>query len=72
MWIIFREDKSEFVHPDKYVVALVNDADILTYQSTFSGYYFPVNTDVTYFQEFVRDTEGRLYFARRYEVFMTQ
>jgi hypothetical protein len=69
MWIIFREDKSEFVNPDKYVVALVNDADILTYQSTFSGYYFPVNTDVSYFQEFVRDTEGRLYFARRYEVF---
>jgi hypothetical protein len=27
---------------------------------------------VSYFQEFVRDTEGRLYFARRYEVFTTQ
>jgi hypothetical protein len=68
MWIIFREDKSEFVNPDKYIVALVNDADILAYQSTFSGYYFPVNTDVSYFQEFVRDNNGRLYFARRYDV----
>jgi hypothetical protein len=68
MWIIFREDKSEFVNPDKYIVALVNDTDILAYQKTFSGYYFPVNADVYYFQEFVRDNMGRLFFARRYDV----
>ena len=68
MWIIFREDKSEFVNPDKYIVALVNDADILAYQKTFSGYYFPVNADVYYFQEFVRDNMGRLFFARRYDI----
>ena len=68
MWIIFREDKSEFVNPDKYIVALVNDTDILAYQKTFSGYYFPVNADVYYFQEFVRDNMGRLFFARRYDI----
>lgn len=72
MWIVFCENKSEFVHPDKYVVALVDDADILTFQSTLGGYQFPLNTDVKYLQEFVRDHEGRLYFARRYEVFTTQ
>ena len=72
MWVVFCESASNFQFVDKNVVALVNDADILTYQSTFSGYYFPVNIDVSYFQEFVRDTEGRLYFARRYEVFTTQ
>lgn len=69
MWIVFREDKSEFVHPDKYIAALVNDVDILAYQASLGGYQFPINTDVNYLQEFVRDSDGRLYFARRYEVF---
>lgn len=69
MWVIFRENKSEFIHPDKYVVALVNDIDIVAYQETFvGGYFFPLNTDVSYFQEFVRDSQGRLFFARRYDV----
>lgn len=68
MWIVFREDKSEFVNPDKYVVALVNDVDILTYQHSLGGYLFPINTDVNYLQEFVRDHDGLLYFTRRYDV----
>ena len=69
MWIVFREDKSEFINPDKYVVAVVNDSDILAYQASLGGYQFPLNTDVYFMQEFVRDDKGLLYHARRYEVF---
>jgi hypothetical protein len=68
MWIVFREDKSEFVNLDKHVVALVNDLDILTYQHSLGGYLFALNTDVNYLQEFVRHHDGVLYFARRYDV----
>jgi hypothetical protein len=32
MWVIFRDPKTVFNHVDKYVVELVEDKDILTYQ----------------------------------------
>ena len=57
MWVIFRDPKTAFNHLDKFVVELVEDKDILTYQSvlhkTVGGRTFPLNTDVGFAHRFV-------------------
>jgi hypothetical protein len=71
MWIVFRENPSNFQFVDKNVVALVNDTDILAYQKTLGGFPYEINLDVWFLQIFVR-TDTDLFYARKYEVFTTQ
>lgn len=71
MWVVFRENPSNFQFVDKNVVALVNDTDILAYQKTLGGFPYEINLDVWFLQIFVR-TDTDLFYARKYDVFMTQ
>jgi hypothetical protein len=71
MWIVFRENPSNFQFVDKNVVALVNDTDILAYQKTLGGFPYEINLDVWFLQVFVR-TDTDLFYARKYDVFTTQ
>ena len=71
MWIVFRENPSNFQFVDKNVVALVNDTDILAYQKTLGGFPYEINLDVWFLQIFAR-TDTDLFYARKYEVFTTQ
>jgi hypothetical protein len=70
MWVIFRDPKTPFNHLDKFVVELVEDKDILTYQTvlhkTVGGRTFPLHTDVWFSQQFVTSVNDVEYFARRY------
>ena len=70
MWVIFRDPKTPFNHLDKFVVELVEDNDILTYQTvlhkTVGGRTYPLNTDVWFSQQFVTSVNDVEYVARRY------
>ena len=70
MWVIFRDPKSVFNHVDKYVVELVEDKDILTYQdllySTVGGRTFDIYSDAQFNQQFVTSANDVEYFARKY------
>ena len=70
MWVIFRDPKTAFNHADKFVIDLVEDKDILTYQATLhkvaGGRTFPLDTDARYNQKMVTSSNDIEYFARRY------
>jgi hypothetical protein len=70
MWVIFRDPKTVFNHVDKYVVELVEDKDILTYQDvlhkTVGGRTFDIYSDAQFNQKFVTSSNDVEYYARKY------
>jgi hypothetical protein len=70
MWVIFRDPKTPFNHLDKYVMELVEDKDIVTYQDVLSktvgGRTFPVQTDVWFNQKFFTSANDVEYYARKF------
>lgn len=66
MWVIFYEGKSMFEHIDKNVFALVEDKDILAFQTNLSIATGETShsflEDSTFLQNFV----GNTYFAKRF------
>lgn len=75
MWIVFREATTQFIHLDRYVVALVEDDDILEYQKDLAikvnGKTYEVH-DVSFLQQFVAAADGLDYFVRKYKVWTSQ
>lgn len=71
MWVIFQDCQSVFDHLDKYVVAIVDDADILDYQrelvSSINGCSYEIH-DVPFLQVFVKSDEIGNFFARKYSI----
>lgn len=71
MWIIFRDPDSVFTHLDKYVVDVVEDDDIYTYQAKLAerlnGRMYEIH-DVSFLQQFVTAGNDTDYFARKYNV----
>jgi len=72
MWVIFHERKSLFTHIDKNVFALVEDKDILTFQSSLAN----ITGDMIYpllegCYDRVQNFVGTDYFVKQY-VPMTQ
>ena len=72
MWVIFRDPKTAFNHPDKYVFEMVADEDILAYQkemiTVIGGHAHEIMTDVYFLQPFFSSKDDVEYFARRYKV----
>jgi hypothetical protein len=70
MWIVFRYVNTPFLHLDKYVYAVVEDADILEYQSSMvdalGGTVVPIRTYVDYLQEFFAADDGTRFYVRKY------
>ncbi len=71
MWVIFRDPKTIFNHPDKYVFEMVEDEDILTYQKGMSdvigGRCHEFMQDVYFLQPFFTSKEEVDYFVRKYK-----
>lgn len=70
MWVIFRDPKTPFNHLDKFVVEMVADTDILTYQAqllaTLGGRTYDIHRDVYFLQSFFTSSQEVDYFVRRY------
>jgi hypothetical protein len=71
MWILFRDPKTVFNHPDKFVVEVVDDADIEAYQErmtrTIGGRAHEFHRDVYFLQPFFTSTQDEEYFVRKYK-----
>jgi hypothetical protein len=73
MWVIFRDPKTAFNHPDKYVFEMVADEDILTYQKQMgNGHVYEIMTDIYFLQPFFRSKDDVEYFARKYKTWHSQ
>jgi hypothetical protein len=70
MWVIFRDPNTAFNHLDKYVHEIVEDKDILDYQTTLykeeGGHKHEINPAVFFLQPFLSSSKDVEYFARRY------
>jgi len=69
MWIVFHDPNTIFTHLDKYITAVVEDDDILTYQQQLAGekgIQFEISTTALYIQQFVRSADDKDYFVRKY------
>ena len=73
MWVIFRDPKTMFNHVDKYVCEIVEDKDILAYQTKLyeqvGGRTHELNQSVFFLQQLVTTQDDVEYFARRYNVY---
>lgn len=71
MWVIFRDPKTAFNHPDKYVFEMVEDEDILKYQKGMSeilgGQAYDFHQDVYFLQPFFTSKDDVEYFVRKYK-----
>jgi hypothetical protein len=72
MWVIYRDPKNVFDLLDKYTYALVQDEDILEFQTHLAGttgYAHPIQLENRYLQHFVTFHDKQLeYVARRYDI----
>lgn len=70
MWVIFRDPHTVFNHLDKTVSQVVEDKDVLAYQtmlkSTQGGYAFDLYPNVYFIQPFLTTASGTEYHARKY------
>ena len=70
MWVIFRDPKTVFNHPDKYVFEMVADEHILAYQKKMievvGGRAHEILTDVYFLQPFFASKDDVDYFARKF------
>jgi len=70
MWVIFRDPKTAFNHPDKYVFEMVADNDILKYQKgmgeIIGGRAHDFLQDVYFLQPFFTSKDDVEYYVRRY------
>ena len=70
MWVIFRDPKTAFNHPDKYVFEMVADEDILAYQKgmgeIIGGRAHDFLQDVYFLQPFFTSKDDVEYYVRRY------
>lgn len=71
MWIVFRDPKTAFNHPDKYVFEMVGDEDILAYQKGMSeilgGRSHEIMQDVYFLQLFFTSKDDVEYYVRKYK-----
>ena len=71
MWIVFRDPKTIFTHLDKYVVEVVADEDIRTYQAqmkeVLGGRSHDFLADVYFLQPFFTSKDDVEYFVRKYK-----
>lgn len=71
MWIVFRDPKTVFTHLDKYVVEVVDDADIEAYQrrlhETVGGHAHEFHREVYFLQPFLSSAQEIDYFVRKYK-----
>jgi hypothetical protein len=71
MWVIFRDPKTAFNHPDKYVFEMVADEDIHAYQrqmvSVIGGRAHEFLTDVYFLQPFFASKDDVDYFVRKFK-----
>ena len=68
MWIVFRDPLTAFNHVDKFVVDLVEDNEILTYQAQMgAGRAYDIMFDVYFLQQFFSSKDDVEYFVRRYK-----
>ena len=73
MWVIFRDPKTAFNHPDKHVFEMVADEDILQYQKQLGdGHVYEIMTDVYFLQPFFSSNDDVEYFARKYKTWRSQ
>jgi hypothetical protein len=76
MWVIFRDPMTIFNHLDKYIVEVIGDEDIHTYQEfmykSISGRKHEFYSDVYYLQPFFTSKDDVNYFARRYKTWVFQ
>lgn len=74
MWVIFRDPLTAFNHLDKYIVDMVADEDIQTYQDTLAntvkGRTYEFYTNVFFIQPFFTSDQDIEYFVRRYNTWM--
>ena len=72
MWIVFRDPKTVFNHPDKYVFEMVADEDILAYQKwmveSIGGREREITETVYFLQPFFTTKDDIEYFARKYKI----
>ena len=75
LWVIFRDPNTQFSNLDKYVYQLVDDANILAYQTmlatTQKGEAEPFLSIVPFLQPFVR-TDTCMYYVRRYPLWFNK
>jgi len=75
LWVIFRDPNTQFTDLDKYVYQLVDDANILAYQTmlatTQKGEAEPFLSIVPFIQPFVR-TDNCMYYVRRYTLWVNK
>lgn len=71
MWIVFRDPKTIFNHPDKYVFEMVGDEDIIKYQKgmgdVIGGRSHDFLQDVYFLQPFFTSKDDVDYFVRKYK-----
>ena len=71
MWVIFRDPKTPFNHPDKYVFEMVADEDIFAYQKgmrdVIGGRCHDFLQDVYFLQPFFTSKEEVDYYVRKYK-----
>lgn len=76
MWVIFRDPNTMFNHIDKYVYEIVEDKDILGYQTKLyqqvGGRTHELNQTVFFLQQLVTSKDDVEYFARRYNTWQSQ
>lgn len=74
MWILFRDPLTVFNHLDKYVVDVIADSDILTYQTqlkeTLGGRAHEFHRDVYFLQPFFTSKQDVDYFVRKYKTWL--
>lgn len=67
-WVVFRDPHNTLTHMEKYVVAIVRDCDIVSYQKDLAGSAGTVNEivrDMSHIQPFVY-AGGFHYYIRKY------
>lgn len=76
MWIVFRDPKTVFNHLDKFVLELVADEDIRSYQAQMAtvigGRSHEFMEDVYFLQSFFTSKDDVGYFARKYKLWNPQ
>ena len=75
LWVIFRDPNTQFTDLDKYTYQVVDDANILAYQTmlatTQKGEAEPFLSIVSFLQPFVR-TDTCMYYVRRYPLWLNK
>lgn len=69
LWVVYCDPNSVWNHMDKYVVNIVHDRDLDSYQRTLAGEkgtIYEVIREAKHLQQFVI-ANGNIYYIRQYE-----